>query len=89
MHKLIVFADPFQEVEIFEVLDDIEGKTHKISQLRLPQESVDFIKNYSESLQDKVEVVYVGPKDYVTYFVSQVNKFDFVKASMCEDEKGE
>ena len=78
MHKIIVLADPMKEIEIYEVTK--ENKTHKISQLRLPQESVEFVKNYSNSVQELVEVVYVGPEDYIRYFVNQVDKFEFVKA---------
>ena len=78
MYKLIVVADPLREVEIYEITS--EGKTRKISQLRLPQESVEFIKNYSESVKEKVDVTYVGPKDYIKYFVNQVNKLEFVNA---------
>ncbi len=84
MHELIVIADPLREVEIYEITS--EGKTHKISQLRLPQASVEFIKNYSESVKEKVDVTYVGPKDYVMYFVNQANKLEFVKAHANEME---
>lgn len=78
MHKLIVVADPMHEVEIYEVTDN--NNLHQISQLRLPQESVNFIKNYTDSIKEKVEVVYAGPSDYVQHFVNQVNNFDFVEA---------
>ena len=80
MYKLIVIADPLRETEIYEVTDT--EQMHKISQLRLPQESVEFIKNYSNSVQEEVDVTYMGPDDYVRYFVHQVDKLDFVKAHM-------
>ena len=54
MHKLIVITNPVDYTEIFEVLNN--GDVHKISQLQVPQESIEFIKNYSNSVQEKVEV---------------------------------
>lgn len=84
MYKLIVIADPLRETEIYEITDT--EQMHKISQLRLPQESVEFIKNYSNSVQEEVDVTYMGPDDYVRYFVHQANKLDFVKAHMNEKE---
>ena len=78
MHRLIVVADPLRETEIYEVTTT--NDLHKISQLRLPQESVEFIKNYSNSLQEEVDVTYVGPKNYVQYFITQVNNLEFAKA---------
>lgn len=84
MHKLIVLANPVDFTQIFEVLDN--GKTHKISQLKIPQESVEFIKNYSNSVQEEVEVDYRGPADYIRYFVSQANQLEFVKAKLNSEE---
>ena len=84
MHKLIVIANPVDYTQIFEVLDN--GDTHKISQLKVPQESVEFIKNYSNSVQEEVEVDYRGPADYVRYFVSQANQLEFVKAKINNEE---
>lgn len=84
MHKLIVIANPVDYTQIFEVLDN--GDTHKISQLRVPQESVEFIKNYSNSVQEEVEVDYRGPADYIRYFVSQANQLEFVKAKINNEE---
>ena len=84
MHKLIVIADPLREVEIYELTETNEF--HKISQLRLSQESVEFIKNYSNSLQEPVDVIYKGPDDYIRYFVNQTNKLEFAKAYMNEME---
>lgn len=78
MYKLIVIADPLRETEIYEVTN--MNDLHKISQLRLPQESVEFIKNYSNSLQEEVDVTYIGPKSYVQYFITQVNNLEFAKA---------
>lgn len=83
MQKLIVKADPMHEVEIYEIFN--QSEIHKISQLQLPQESVEFIKNYSNSVQEIVDVTYIGPDDYIRYFVNQVNKFEFVNAHMNED----
>lgn len=80
MHKLFVLMDPTSFTEIFELTS--EGKMHKISQLDLPQESIEFVKNYSNSLQEKVDVIYMGPDDYVRYFVSQANQLEFVKAKL-------
>lgn len=80
MHKLIVLANPVDFTQIFEILDN--GDTHKISQLKVPQESVEFIKNYSNSVQEEVEVDYRGPADYIRYFVSQANQLEFVKAKL-------
>ena len=84
MYKLIVVADPLRETEIFEITET--NNMRKISQIRLPQDSVEFIKNYSDSVQEKVDVTYVGPKDYVKYFVNQVNQLEFVKAHINEME---
>ncbi len=84
MHKLIVLTNPVDYTQIFEVLDN--GDTHKISQLKIPQESVEFIKNYSNSVQEEVEVDYRGPADYVRYFVNQVNQLEFVKAKLNSEE---
>ena len=84
MHKLIVIANPVDYTQIFEVLDN--GDTHKISQLKVPQESVEFIKNYSNSVQEEVEVDYRGPADYIRYFVSQANQLEFVKAKLNSEE---
>lgn len=84
MHKLIVIADPTNFTEIFEITE--LGQMHKISQLYTPQESVEFIKNYSDSVQKNVDVIYKGPDDYIRYFVSQANKLDFVTAYMNEME---
>jgi len=84
MYKLIVIADPLQETEIYEVTKT--NDMHKISQVHLPQESVEFIKNYSNSVQEKVDVTYVGPKSYVQYFVTQVNNLEFAKAHINEME---
>jgi hypothetical protein len=84
MHKLIVIANPVDYTQIFEVLDN--GDVHKISQLKVPQESVEFIKNYSNSVQEEVEVDYRGPADYVRYFVSQANQLEFVKAKINNEE---
>lgn len=84
MHKLIVLADPVDFTQVFEVLDN--GETHKISQLKVPQESVEFIKNYSNSIKEEVEVDYRGPADYIRYFVSQANQLEFVKAKMNSEE---
>ncbi len=78
MYKLIVIADRLRETEIYEVTN--MNDLHKISQLRLPQESVEFIKNYSNSLQEEVDVTYIGPKSYVQYFITQVNNLEFAKA---------
>lgn len=78
MYRLFVLADPMSSVEIFELTD--AEQMHRISQLRLPQDSVEFIKNYSESVKEKVDVTYIGPKDYVKYFVNQANQFEFVNA---------
>ena len=83
MHKLIIYADPFRDTEIYEVVPVFKSKkdhVHKISQLSFPQESVEFIKNYANSIKEDVEVEYVGPKDYVQHFVSQANNIEFVKA---------
>lgn len=84
MHKLIVLANPVDFAQIFEVLDN--GEMHKISQLKVPQESVEFVKNYSNSVQEEVEVDYCGPADYIRYFVSQANQLEFVKAKMNSEE---
>lgn len=84
MHKLIVLANPTSFTEIFELTET--GQIHKISQLRVPQESVEFIKNYSNSVQEEVEVDYRGPADYIRYFVSQANQLEFVKAKMNNEE---
>lgn len=84
MYKLIVVADPLRETEIFEITKT--NDMHKISQIRLPQESVEFIKNYSDSVQEEVDVTYVGPRDYVKYFVNQANQLKFVKAHINEME---
>lgn len=84
MYKLIVVADPLRETEIFEITKTNDMR--KISQIRLPQESVEFIKNYSDSVQEEVDVTYIGPKDYVKYFVNQANQFEFVKAHINEME---
>lgn len=84
MHKLIIIANPVDYTQIFEVLDN--GDIHKISQLKVPQESVEFIKNYSNSVQEEVEVDYHGPADYVRYFVSQANQLEFVKAKINNEE---
>lgn len=84
MHKLIVIANPVDYTQIFEVLDN--GDTHKISQLKVPQESVEFIKNYSDNVQEEVDVTYIGPKDYVKHFVNQANQLEFVKAHINEME---
>lgn len=84
MHKLIVIANPVDFTQVFEVLDN--GDTHKISQLKVPQESVEFIKNYSNSVQEEVEVDYRGPADYIRYFVSQANQLEFVKAKLNSEE---
>lgn len=84
MHKLIVLADPVDFTQVFEVLDN--GETHKISQLKVPQESVEFIKNYSNSIKEEVEVDYRGPADYIRYFVSQANQLEFVKVKMNSEE---
>lgn len=84
MHKLIVVADPMREVEIYEITS--LNEMHKISQLHVPQDSVEFIKNYSDSVQEEVKVTYVGPEAYVRYFAHQVNKFEFVKARINEGE---
>ena len=84
MHKLIVLANPVDFTQIFEVLDN--GEMHKISQLKVPQESVEFVKNYSNSVQEEVEVDYRGPADYIRYFVNQVNQLEFVKAKMNSEE---
>lgn len=84
MHKLIVVANPVDFTQVFEVLDN--GDTHKISQLKVPQESVEFIKNYSNSVQEEVEVDYRGPADYIRYFVSQANQLEFVKAKLNSEE---
>lgn len=84
MHKLIVLANPVDFTQVFEVLDN--GETHKISQLKVPQESVEFIKNYSNSIKEEVEVDYRGPADYIRYFVSQANQLEFVKAKLNSEE---
>ena len=84
MHKLIVLANPVDFTQIFEVLDN--GEMHKISQLKVPQESVEFVKNYSNSVQEEVEVDYHGPVDYIRYFVNQANQLEFVKAKMNSKE---
>lgn len=84
MHKLIVLANPVDYTQVFEVLDN--GETHKISQLEVPQESVEFIKNYSNSIKEEVEVDYRGPADYIRYFVSQANQLEFVKAKLNSEE---
>ena len=84
MHKLIVLANPVDFTQIFEVLDN--GEMHKISQLKVPQESVEFVKNYSNSVQEEVEVDYHGPADYIRYFVNQANQLEFVKAKMNSEE---
>ena len=84
MHKLIIIANPVDYTQIFEVLDN--GDTHKISQLKVPQESIEFIKNYSNSVHEEVEVDYRGPADYVRYFVSQANQLEFVKAKINNEE---
>lgn len=85
MHKLIILADPTSFTEIFELTET--GQMHKISQLRIPQDSVEFIKNYSNNIQEEVDVTYMGPDDYIRYFVHQVDKFKFVKAHMNEMEE--
>lgn len=82
MHKLFILADPASSIEIFELTKT--GQMHKISQLRLPQESIEFIKNYSNSVGKKIDVTYIGPNDYIKYFVNQANKLEFVKAHMNE-----
>ena len=82
MYKLIVIADPLRETEIYEVTN--MNDLHKISQLKVPQESVEFIKNYSNSVKEKVDVTYVGPTDYIRYFVSQSNNLEYVYAHMNE-----
>lgn len=84
MHKLIVLTNPVDFTQVFEVLDS--GETHKISQLKVPQESVEFIKNYSNSIKEEVEVDYRGPADYIRYFVSQANQLEFVKAKLNSEE---
>lgn len=84
MYKLFVYADPTSFTEIFELTQS--GQMHKISQLSLPQESIEFIKNYSNSVHEEIDVTYIGPNDYVNYFVSQANKLDFVKAHVNEEE---
>jgi hypothetical protein len=84
MHKLIVVTDPVNFTQIFEVLDN--GNAHKISQLALPQDSLEFIKNYSNSVQEEIEVDYRGPADYIKHFVTQANQLEFVKAKINSEE---
>ena len=83
MYKLFVITDPTSFTEIFECTD--MNQMHKISQLRLPQESVEFIKNYSNSVKEEVDVTYIGPDDYIRYFIRQVNELEFAKAHKVED----
>jgi hypothetical protein len=81
MHKLFVLADPTSFTEVFELTEDFG--MHRISQLRSPQESLEFIKNYSQSTTKKVEVTYIGPDDYVRYFANKANNLKNVTASYC------
>lgn len=83
MYKLFVITDPTNFTEIFECTDT--NNMRKISKLRLPQESIEFIKNYSNSVQEEVDVTYVGPSDYIRYFISQVNELEFAKAHAMEE----
>lgn len=83
MYKLFIVTDPTSFTEIFECTN--ANEMHKISQLRLPQESIEFIKNYSNSVREKVDVTYIGPDDYINYFISQANNLEFIKAHKVED----
>ena len=84
MHKLFVLVDPVHFTEIFELTNKQEMR--KISQLRLPQESIEFIKNYSNNIQKEVDVTYIGPVNYVNRFVNEANNLEFVTAHMTETE---
>jgi hypothetical protein len=70
--------DPIQKLEIFEVSKDNTIK--KISQLNYPSEAMNFLKNYIDNTQNFVEVVFMGPDNYIEPWVDKANTFEFVKA---------
>lgn len=82
MHKLFILVDPVSFTEIFELTN--EENMRKISQLRLPRESIEFIKNYSNNVQEEIDVTYIGPTNYINRFVTEANNLDFVTAHTTE-----
>ena len=80
MRKLIVVADPIHGAEIFEVLKDSSQGSRRVSFLRAPQDSLEFIKNYSMNFEEPTKVIFQGPSDYIKKFVEQANELDYVTA---------
>lgn len=80
MRKLVVVADPIHGAEIFEVFEDTSQGSRRVSFLRAPQDSLEFIKNYSINFEEPTEVIFQGPSSYITHFVEQANELDYVTA---------
>lgn len=82
MRELIIKANPVMPVEIFE--QTLNG-LNKISQVQTPQDSIEFIKNYTEYTEGKMKVTFIGPKSYIQYFIDKANQIKSVTATAAED----
>lgn len=82
MRKLIINANPVNPFEIFELND---GELKHISEQRWARQALDFIKNYATNAQEDIDITFIGPANYVSHFVDEANKLEFVKAVVSED----
>lgn len=80
MRELIVVTDPIHGAEIFEVPENNSDGPRRVSFLRLPQESVEFVKNYSLNFKEPTKVIFKGPDSYITHFIEQANELEYVTA---------
>lgn len=73
--------DPVQPTQIYEMKDDNRNNLTFIKSVKLPQDTLEFIQEYSKEQNSPVKVSYFGPETYVEYFVDKANKFENIIAS--------
>ena len=76
MPKLVIRMDPIMPTEIFQIK---EGLEEKIAQVNPPVNILKFLANNYKDNQESVEVEFIGPKDFISRWVEENKKLDFVK----------
>lgn len=78
--QLVIMMDPVQPTQIYEMKHNRDNLTF-IKTVKLPQDTLEFIQEYSKNQESPTKVSYFGPDAYVNYFIKKANEFENVIAS--------
>lgn len=78
--QLVIMMDPVQPTQIYEMRNNRDNLNF-IKTVKLPQDTLEFIQEYSKNQESPIKVSYFGPDTYVNYFIEKANEFENVIAS--------